>query len=361
MTSRTEQLAGRLDRIEVDALLVTDDTNVRYLSGFTGDSSALLVERSRTTMISDGRFETQLREECPDLAVAIRPPSEASGTFFAGVIRDRSLRRVGFEAEQMTVAGFAQLSKQTPGIDWVETSNEVERLRSIKDVDEIATIREAVQIAERAFRSVCPRITPNTTEREIAFELEAVMRTLGADGVSFPPIVAAGPAGALPHYRPGSAAVGDAPTLLIDWGASFRGYASDLTRTLRLSTPSPRFRDAYEAVRESQMAAIEAIGPGIEARHVDGVARRILAAAGLAEAFKHSLGHGLGREVHESPRLAAVSDDTLRPGMVVTVEPGVYFEGEFGIRIEDDVLVTETGHELLGRLPKGLDDDSPMG
>lgn len=361
MTPRIERLTRQLDRIEVDALLVTDETNVGYLSGFTGDSSALLVERARATVISDGRFETQLREECPDLAVAIRPPFEASGAFLAGIIRERSLRRVGFEADQMSVAGFTRLNKETPGIDWVETSNEVEQLRTIKDADEIATIREAVQIAERAFRSVGPRITPQTTEREIAFELEAVMRSLGADGVSFPPIVAAGPAGALPHYRPGPTAVGDTPTLLVDWGASYQGYASDLTRVLTLSPPPPRFREAYEAVLESQLAAIEAIGPGVGAKEIDGIARRILATAGLADAFKHSLGHGLGREVHESPRIAAVSEDMLRPGMVVTVEPGVYFEGQFGIRIEDDVLVTETGYEVLGRLPKGLDEVSPMG
>lgn len=160
----------------------------------------------------------------------------------------------------------------------------------------------------------------------------------------------------LPHYHPGDAIIGDAATLLIDWGARYHGYASDLTRTLHRDNVSDDFRRAYEAVLSAQLAAIDAIRPGTAAKEVDGVARGVLETAGMGEAFKHGLGHGTGLQIHESPRMSAVSDETLASGMIITVEPGVYFEGDFGIRIEDDVLVTETGHEVLSRLPKGLDE-----
>jgi Xaa-Pro aminopeptidase len=199
-------------------------------------------------------------------------------------------------------------------------------------------------------------LTEGWSEREIAHELEAKIRFLGAEGCSFAPIVAAGAAGALPHYHPHDVVIGDATTLLIDWGANFRGYASDLTRTLHRSTASDRFRRAYDAVLSAQLAAIEAIGPGVPAKEVDSIARGVLGRAGLADAFKHGLGHGTGLEIHEAPRMSSISEETLVSGMIITVEPGVYFEGDFGIRIEDDVLVTETGREVLSQLPKGLDD-----
>ncbi len=360
MTPRIQRLAARLDEIKIGAILVTDETNVAYLSGFTGDSSFLVVEPSRATILTDGRYETQLKTECPTLQLAIRQPSQSMADFVAESLAELSLQRLGFEADQLTVASFGQLALRVPHVEWVETVGEVERLRQIKDADEIAILREAVRIAERAFLSIIPRLTPQLSEREIAFELEATMRALGAEGVSFPPIVGAQPSGALPHYRPRAVALGEAESVLIDWGARLKGYNSDLTRTLHRETASASFRDAYQAVLECQLAAIDAIGPGVEARAVDQVARQSLAAEGLADAFKHGLGHGLGLQIHESPRLAAISEETLRPGMVVTVEPGVYFEDKFGIRIEDDVLVTETGHEVLSRLPKGLDDNRLM-
>lgn len=361
MTPRIQRLAGRLEEIQVDALLVTDETNVAYLSGFTGDSSFLLVEPSRASLLTDGRYETQVKSECPDLQAAIRQPSQSIADFVTANIADLKLRRVGIEADQLTVAALGQFAQRLPHVEWLETVGEVARLRVIKDAAEIEIIRQAVQIAERAFLSLRPKLTPLLTEREIAFELEATMRALGAEGVSFPPIVAAQPSGALPHYRPRAVPIGDSPTLLIDWGAHYRGYASDLTRTLHRESASGSFRRAYQAVLESQLAAIDAIAPGVEARGVDAAARRSLASAGLGEAFKHGLGHGLGLQVHESPRLSAISEETLQPGMIVTVEPGVYFEDEFGIRLEDDVLVTETGCELLSRLPKGLDENRLMG
>jgi len=356
MTNRINKLADRLSELEVDAILVTDEVNVGYLSGFTGDSSYLLVEPAGTRILTDGRYETQIAKECAGLATAIRPPGQAMMDLVHEVIGAGNLRRIGFEAASVTVANLTQLSEKCPDVEWIATHGVVEALRMIKDAAEIEVTRQSVRIAEKAFLSVQAKFRRDWTEREIAHELEATMRFLGAKGVSFEPIVGAGASGALPHYRPSYDSLGDQSTLLVDWGAFFGGYASDLTRTLHDDRAPDRFRRAYQAVLEAQLAAIEAIKPGVPAKEVDAVARDVLQRAGLGEAFKHGLGHGIGRQIHEAPRMSSLSEETLQPGMIVTVEPGVYFEGDFGIRIEDDVLVTETGYEVLSSLPKGLDE-----
>lgn len=353
---RLRQLTETLSDLQVDAMLVTDPLNVRYLSGFTGDSSFLLVTDDSTTILSDGRYETQISMECPQLNCRIRPPSQLLGALTGSVLSDFGLQRVGIESDQMTLRSFRSLATLCPAIEFIETAGVVERQRMIKDEQEIRITRQAVQIAERAFQGVTATLTPGQSERELAHALESTMRALGAEGCSFDPIVAVGPAGALPHYRPGDSLLSDASTLLIDWGANFQGYASDLTRTMYRDQPTESFRRAYDAVLRAQLAAIDAIGPGVPAKDVDRAARDVLEEAGLGDAFKHGLGHGLGLFIHESPRMSSISDETLASGMIVTVEPGVYFEGDFGIRIEDDVLVTEFGCELLSGLPKGLDD-----
>lgn len=363
-TDRINRLCHSLTELEteIDALLVTDETNVRYLSGFTGDSSWLLVRRSgAATILSDGRYEIQLRQECPNLPAMIRPPSQKINDLLVqAVCDDSTLTRIGMEADHVRVAMLGAWQEKMEEITWVETSGLVENLRAIKDAGEIATIRRSIVIAQQAFRAVTARFSSTKTEQDIHYELEAEMRRLGAAGVSFHPIVAAEPRGALPHYRPGNIPLGACRTLLIDWGAKVDGYCSDLTRTLHRpgtrSATSDRYAAAYEAVLESQLAAIAKIRDGVAAVDVDRAARSVLEKSGLGDAFQHGLGHGFGLEIHENPRLGPNSEETLRSGMVVTVEPGVYFEGEFGIRIEDDVLVTDSGCELLSDLPKGLDD-----
>jgi Xaa-Pro aminopeptidase len=350
-----------LDEHNLDALLVVNETNVRYLCGFTGDSSWLLMHRDGTaTVLSDGRYEIQLAEECPTLPVAIRPPSQKMGELLAEVVSSTSLKRIGIEAGHVRIAMLRDWQEKLPNITWAETSGVVENLRAIKDEGEIATIRRSVSIAQSAFRIVTANFSPMKTEQDIHYELEAAMRSLGAEGVSFHPIVGAEPSGSLPHYRPRNVPLGDCRTLLIDWGAKVDGYCSDLTRTLHRqgvkSANSDRFAAAYEAVLAAQLAAIDAIRDGVQAVDVDAAARNVLAKAGLGNAFKHGLGHSFGLEIHEDPRMGPSSTDTLRSGMVLTVEPGVYFQNEFGIRIEDDLLVTDNGCELLSDLPKGLDD-----
>lgn len=353
---RVLRVAQQLDSLGVDAMLVTDESNVRYLSGFTGDSTAMLIQPATSTILSDGRYETQLADQCPGVATRIRPPSQPIAELITTTVSDLSIGRVGIESGQMTVATFRKICEAAPGVEWVETAGIVEAGRMIKDADEIETTCRAVAVAQAAFLTVQPLLTAETTERQVAYRLEAEMRALGASGCSFSPIVAAGPAGALPHYHPHDVPLGDSPTLLIDWGAKLDGYASDLTRTLHRSTASDAFRRAYEAVLEAQLAAIAAIGPGVACCHVDAAARGVLERHGMADAFKHGLGHGTGLQIHESPRMSASSEETLAAGMIVTVEPGVYFAGEFGIRIEDDVLVTDQGCRVLSDLPKGLDE-----
>lgn len=353
---RLQQLTESFDELAIDAMLVTSETNVRYLSGFTGDSSYLLVRPSGTTILSDGRYETQIANQCGTLASVIRPPEQSLSDLVQSALNDLGKQRVGIEAAALSLESFRSLAQHSGSVELVETLGVVERQRMIKDDQEIEITRQAVRIAERAFQSVVPVLNEGWTERAIAYELESKIRFLGAEGCSFSPIVAAGAAGALPHYHPSGNIIGDASTLLVDWGANFQGYASDLTRTLHRENASDDFRRAYDAVLSAQLAAIDAIGPGVPAREVDAVARGVLTAAGMGEAFKHGLGHGTGLQIHESPRMSAMSEETLSSGMIITVEPGVYFEGDFGIRIEDDVLVTETGREVLSRLPKGLDE-----
>ncbi|TWT64837.1 M24 family metallopeptidase [Allorhodopirellula solitaria] len=361
MTDRISRLAASLSDFDIDALLIIDETNVRYLSGFTGDSSWLLVRPDASaTILSDGRYRVQLAQECPNLPAAIRPPSQKMVELYAEVAGGQSLRRVGVESAHMSIATLRDLQEQLPEMTWVETSGLVEDLRAIKDSTEIATIRQAVAVAQQAFLTVISDFKATKTEEDIYYEIEAAVRHLGAEGVSFHPIVGAEPSGALPHYRPGDMPLGECRTLLIDWGARVDGYCSDLTRTLHRpgtkSANSARYEAAYEAVLEAQLAAIATIRDGVEASAVDAAARAVLAKHGFAEAFTHGLGHGFGLEIHEDPRMGPSATQTLRSGMVLTVEPGVYFEGEFGIRIEDDLLVTDAGCELLSDLPKGLDD-----
>jgi len=361
-SDRIQRLCSSITELELDALLIVDETNVRYLSGFTGDSSWLLITPDgAATILSDGRYRIQLRQECPSLPAVIRPPNQKINELLAEVVSGTSgMRRIGFEAAHVSVAMLRDWQEKLPKTQWMETAGLVEKLRMIKDASEIATIRSAVGIAQQAFRKITGELSATKTEAQVHYELEAEMRRLGAEGVAFHPIVGAEPSGSLPHYRPGNVPLGACRTLLIDWGAKVDGYCSDLTRTLHRpntkSATSDRFAAAYEAVLEAQLAAIATIRDGVEAVEVDRAARAVLAKAGLADAFNHGLGHSFGLEIHEDVRMGPSSTDTLHSGMVLTVEPGVYFEGEFGIRIEDDLIVTDTGCELLSDLPKGLDD-----
>jgi Xaa-Pro aminopeptidase len=355
-SDRIDRVRDCLATLMCDALLVTDTRNVRYLTGFTGDSSFLLVSGRDAIILSDGRYDVQLDQQCGSLPRAIRPPQQKIAELTAEVLADSTNKNVAVEAADLTLSAMAELKAASPDTRWVESSGVVEQFRQLKDDYEVGLIRRAAEIAERALEKTLANLTPATTERQFALDLENAMRHDSADGVSFDIIAGFGETGALPHYQPANRALGNHTTLLIDWGACFEGYASDITRTFYRAGASDRFRAAYDAVLEAQLAAIDAIRPGAACRDIDAVARRVLEKHGMADAFLHSLGHGIGLQIHEGPRLAEISTETLEPGMVVTVEPGVYFGGDFGIRIEDDVLVTANGAEVLSGLAKGLDD-----
>lgn len=353
---RAARLAERIADRELDALLVTHLVNVRWLTGFTGSNAAAVVgagEDGLRCFVTDFRYLSQSAEE-------IDPAWEreiAQDLLAATVERlpgDRPLR-LGFDDAHMSVEDHARLGELAgEGVELVPAGGMVEELRAVKDAGELEKIRNAARLADAALEEVLGRGLVGRTERDIALDLEFTQRRMGAEAVSFPPIVAAGEHGALPHAQPRDVAVPAGTLVVIDWGAQLDGYASDCTRTFATGEIDPRDREVYDLVLRAQEEALAAVRPGPTGREVDAVAREIIDAAGHAERFGHGLGHGVGLEIHEGPRLARQSDTKLEAGMVVTVEPGVYIPGAVGVRIEDLVAVTADGHEVLSGLPKAL-------
>ncbi|MFI5459862.1 MAG: M24 family metallopeptidase [Isosphaerales bacterium] len=354
--ARREKVRETLKADEIEALLVSAPTNVSYLTGFTGDSSVLVVGRERDLIISDGRFTTQLDQECPGLEASIRMPGQELHAAIAQVVEALGWRRVGLEAASWTVADFEAVRAALPAVVLVCTLGRVESLRQIKDEDEIAAIRESVRCAERAFSMLRAGLREGESEKDVADALEAYLRRCGATGASFPPIVAVGVRSALPHARPTTETrIGQDDFVLIDWGATGRPYKSDLTRVLVTGKVTPKFEAIYRTVLSAQERGIAAIRPGVKAHDVDAEARSVIEEAGFGRFFYHGLGHGLGMDIHEAPRIRKESNVLLEPGMVITVEPGIYLPGWGGIRIEDDVLVTPGGSEVLSHIPKSLE------
>ncbi|HZZ26530.1 MAG TPA: Xaa-Pro peptidase family protein [Pirellulales bacterium] len=350
--SRRDRLRKLLSKASVDTLLVTNYPNVTYLTGFTGDDSYLLITRSGEVLISDARYTTQLEEECPRLNLHIRQPGQAMLDGTMKVLKQAKVSRLGVEGDSMTVGYHQRLAEKAEKVEFVTTSGLVEQLRMIKDKEEIAEIRQAVAIAEKAFAVVRAALRPEQTEKEIADALDSQMRLFGGRGASFTPIVGVGDRAALPHYRPGLRKVGDADFILIDWGALGRLYMSDLTRTLVTGKIPPKLQRIYEVVLQAQLTAIDAIRPGRTCGEIDAAARNVIEKAGYGKQFGHGLGHSLGLQIHEDPRFSRKQTMKLEPGMVMTVEPGIYLPGFGGVRIEDDVLVTRGGCEVLTSVPK---------
>jgi Xaa-Pro aminopeptidase len=354
--ARRDRLRRAVAKAEIEALLVTSFPNVTYLTGFTGDSSYLLLHEGGEIVISDARYTTQLGDECPGLDLHIRRPGTEVPKAVARVLGKRRIRQVGIEADSMTVSLRDAVAAELPKLEMVSTSGLVEKLRRVKDKEEIAEIRRAVWCAERAFGVLRASLRPEKTESQVANELEYQMRLFGAKACGFPSIIAAGSRAALPHATPGEQTIGSSDFVLIDWGADSGLYKSDLTRVLVTGRISPKLERIYRVVLRAQQRAITTIRPGVVAQDVDRAAREVIAKAGFGRYFGHGLGHGIGLEVHEAPRLAANSRTVLRPGMVVTIEPGIYIPGWGGVRIEDDVLVTRGGYEVLTGVPRELED-----
>jgi Xaa-Pro aminopeptidase len=360
--ARQEKLLEQLRRAEFDALLVSGVANVTYLTGFTGNSSTLLIGPHVRVLISDSRYQTQIAEECPGLDVNIRTQQTSPQDQLAAVLSQARPHKLAFESHVLTVHEFhrlqATVAKVTNGksLELLPLAHAIETLRLVKDDEEIAETRRAIRIAERAFISLKATLTGELTERQVAHELEHSMRRLGADRAAFDPIVAVGDRSALPHYRPGERRIGEAPFLLVDWGAALPGgYRSDLTRVLATDTVPAKIQELHGVVLRAQLAGIAAIHPGAKLKDVDAAARKVIEEAGYGSFFGHGLGHGIGLHIHEEPRMSSLAEGELQAGNIVTVEPGIYLPGVGGVRIEDDVLVTPDGHEVLSSLPKELE------
>ena len=346
---RAGRLAGLVAREELDLLFVSDLTNIRYLTGFAGTNGACLVGPELREFLTDFRYTERTEQEVGEGWA--RPEAERE---LLPQIARRMEGRVGFEDGKLSVRQLSKLSEAVAdSVELVPAGDLVEELRAVKDAEEVRRIAAAAALTDEVYRWAVERGLGGRTERRVARDCEARIRELDAEP-SFPPIVAAGPNGALPHAEPGEREIEAGELVVFDMGAQLDGYCSDCTRTFATGDPGTEARGVYELVRGAQQAALEAIREGAGGRDVDGVARSLIEEAGHGERFGHGTGHGVGLEVHESPRLAASSEDQLSAGNVVTVEPGVYLPGRFGVRIEDLVVVTADGHENLSGLDKDL-------
>lgn len=351
---RQQRLRKSLEEEGLEALYVTNLLNVRYLCGFTGSNGALLLGLSGTWFFTDGRYRTQSAEEVAEAEIAVYPTPDASREAVRKGAEDLAASIIGFESSHVSVATREGLGEIFEGRELRPTRGLVERLRRIKEPEELDLIRRAAEMADAGFGHILSTVEVGKTEREIALDLEVYLRKEGAEAVSFEPIVAAGERSALPHARPTDRTVEKGHFLLFDLGCVYRGYCSDLTRTVVVGPIDERHREVYEAVLAANEAGIAAVRPGAEAREVDAAARDVIAGAGYEEAFMHGLGHGVGIEVHEAPTLRSTSEDVLEAGDVVTVEPGAYFGGWGGVRVEDLVTVVEGGAEVLSKASKEL-------
>jgi Xaa-Pro aminopeptidase len=362
---RCQRLGQALVEESLDALIITSPINVSYLTGFSGESSYLVLTRDRILLVSDGRFTAQLAEECPGLETYIRPPSQTLAAAAGVVLNKLAVRSIGFESGHLTVAEFEGLRDNAVTANWKPGKDRVEKLRQCKDAGELEQIRAAIRIAERAFAMFRAFLRPEDQEKDLADAMESYIRRAGGRCGSFPSIIAVGERAALPHAPPTRKRVCEASLLLIDWGASGAFYKSDLTRVLLTHNTSPqrghehgidaRVREVYNVVLQAQARAIAAVCPGVQAKAVDAAARDCIAEAGFGDYFSHGLGHGIGLQIHEAPFLKPGADTLLEAGMVITIEPGIYLPGWGGVRIEDDILVTPEGCEVLTHVPKELE------
>jgi len=362
--TRLNALRRAMSDAGLDHLLVTSRENVRYLSGFTGSSGWLLIGVDSRVLLTDFRYREQAAQESPQWS------TEIVSAGLHGVVRDviaqDSVRRIGYESAHLSVRDFEQLtasddadtpvdSTHTNTTEWVSTHGLVEHGMTFKDAAEIETIARAAELTDRLFSELINFVHIGVTEREIAAEAEYRARKLGGDGLAFPPIVASGPRAALPHATPTDRAIQPGDMITFDLGVCYDGYASDMTRTVAVQYVTDKLRKVYDLVLRAQVAALDAVRPGMNCAELDGIARQIIADAGHAEHFGHSLGHGVGLRVHEAPALSwRATESVLEPEMIVTIEPGVYLPGWGGVRIEDLVVVTETGRRVLSQSTKDL-------
>jgi Xaa-Pro aminopeptidase len=360
LKARKKNVRDAMKELKLDGLLLTHPPDLAYLTNFTGDDSVGLITEKDFLLVTDFRYHEQAAQEAGWLKAVLREGKMADA--LAKTLIDAKVKRVGFEANFTT---FGQVHAIDKAIQATEGAKPVElvaledvmvSIRKVKDDNEIDLIRKSVGIAEEAFDAIRSEIKEGQAENYLAGLLVFELRSRGATNSSFPVIVAAGANTSLPHYRPGETLIQRDQPLLIDWGALYKGYCSDLTRTLMIGRVSSKVKQIYKTVLEAQQAAIDFLRPGVTTRQADQVAREVIDKAGFGKEFGHGLGHGIGREIHEQPSMRKIGgEEELRPGMVVTVEPGIYLPGEGGVRIEDDVLITHSGCEVLSSLDRSFE------
>ena len=360
VTGRLDRLRESFDRHEIDALIVTTLANVRYLTGFSGSAGVLTVTRDAALLTTDGRYRTQSGEQVEKAGVGgqvditIGPVTEQRKAARAA-LDATAIGRIGLEADSVSWSGQRTWAELLDAGRLVPTSNAVEVLRERKDAAEIARMERAAAIADAALFEVLPLLGQGVTEEHFALELDTAMRRGGAESTAFETIVAAGENSAKPHHHPGSRTISDGDPVVVDFGATFEGYRSDMTRTFCVNTePEGELARIFAVVGRSQAAGAQAVRPGISAKEVDDVCRQIIAEAGWAERFEHGTGHGVGLDIHEAPTVSQLGTAILAPGFVVTVEPGVYVPGHGGVRVEDTLVVTEDGARPLTRFTKDI-------
>ncbi|WP_116190995.1 M24 family metallopeptidase [Paenibacillus taihuensis] len=343
-----EKLAG----LQADAILVTSAVNRRYISGFTGSSGMLLITAADSWLLTDFRYMTQAPQQAPHFTVVEHGPK------WIETVRDLAdkagVRKLAFEQDHVVFSSYSDWNGVLGSIELVPVSGAIEQLRLYKDDAELAVIREACALADETFQHILSFIKPGVSERAVALEMEMYMRSKGATSSSFDTIVASGERSALPHGVASDRIIGNNEFVKLDFGALLKGYCSDLTRTIVVGKPTDKHREIYEIVLEAQMTALAGIKPGMTGREADALARDIITKYGYGDKFGHGTGHGFGMEIHEAPRVSVGGTTVLEPGMTVTVEPGIYLPGFGGVRIEDDIVITENGNSLLTSSPKAL-------
>ena len=356
IADRIGKLRSRFEELKIDAILVTDDENRRYLSGFVGTAGYLFITQNGAVLATDSRYTEQAGDQAPDYRV-----DRITGRleWLPALAAEFGVKRLGFEADDVTVhllerfkAANSESENGAKGFELVPTTGVPLGLRAFKDADELALLQRSIDIADHAFSAVAETIRVGDTEEEIAWRIEVAVREQGAESLSFPTIVGSGPNAALPHHRAGEREVREGEPIVIDMGARYRGYCSDLTRTVVVGEPDEQFKKVYDTVLAAQLTAIESVEAGMTGAEADNLARTVINEAGYGELFGHSLGHGIGLEVHEAPWVASRVEDKLEDGMTFTIEPGIYISGWGGVRIEDIVVLENGRARVLSHAPK---------
>lgn len=349
---RLQKFLAKFDELNIDAALVYKDENRNYLSGFTGDDSFLFITKEKSYFITDSRYTEQAQNEVVGFEVLeYKPPIH---DFIKSIVEKHNVKRLGVEEDRMSLSDYITYKEKLEGVEIVKLEQTIEKIRMIKDDEEIKLIETAASIADKAFEHILKFIKPGISEREVALEIEFFMKKMGASALSFPTIVASGTRSSLPHGTASDKIIQEGEFITLDFGCVYKGYCSDMTRTIVLGKANEKQKEIYNIVLEANEAALKAVRPGISCVELDKIARDIIVEKGYGDRFGHGLGHGVGREVHELPFVNARSKFNLEPGMIITDEPGIYIPGFGGVRIEELVLVTEDGYRVLSKSPKHL-------